>query len=226
VDAAETFERKQLARSIARSNRKALSVDDRTAKSLVICTHIATSIEWAESKAVLTYFAAVSEVDLRELFRISSEPQAASSTHNVAATVHENPPSPHPSSDALGPKTFGAPIVEGHTMRFGTVRTGEDGNPQVAAGPYGLREPDGPPIQLELVGLVLVPLLAFDSLGNRLGSGKGFYDRFLVTNPKLANRATIMGVAFGAQEVDHLPTEPHDYQLDAVVTEGGITRFP
>ena len=115
-------------------------------------------------------------------------------------------------------------------MRFGHVRRGKDLSPQTMLGPYGLREPDGPPVVLDDVGLVLVPLLAFDSLGNRIGSGKGFYDRFFATNRSLANRllanrAVLMGVAFSAQRIEPLPVEPHDHQLDAVVTELGITRF-
>lgn len=123
------------------------------------------------------------------------------------------------------PMTFGAPIVEGENMRFGCVRRGDDGSPRTILGPFGLQEPDGPPVELEHVGLVLVPLLAFDSEGNRIGSGKGFYDRFFAANPVLKRRAVVMGVAFEAQRVEDLPTEPHDYRLDTVVTEGGITTF-
>ena len=226
-------DRKQLARNIARSTRQALATDDRLVMSKAICAHIAESSVWAQSIVVLTYFAAGSEVDLSELFRSSpSHHSTAGSKHRIAtakqameAIEHNDRLIQSRTSGALGPKTFGAPIVEGETIRFGHVRIGKDGSPQTIVGPYGLREPDGPPVTLDDVGLVLVPLLAFDSHGNRLGSGKGFYDRFLAKNPGLAERGAIMGVGFSAQEVDHLPVEPHDYRLHGVVTELGTTHL-
>ncbi len=191
--------RKQLARTTARSARKALSVEDRSVKSTLICSHVISSKAWAESNVALTYFATGSEVDLSGLFHMGHAP---------------------------GASTFGAPIVEGEDMRFGYVRRDtNDGSPQTTVGPYGLQEPDGSPVELERVGLVLVPLLAFDSEGNRLGSGKGFFDRFFAENPVLKQRAVIIGVAFEAQRVRDVPTESHDYRLDAVVTEAGITTF-
>ncbi len=200
---------KQQARTAARSLRKALSADDRRAKSLLISTHIITSTAWANSNAALSYFAAGSEVDLDGLFDLAK-------THRIG--------------DPLGPQTLGAPIVEGENIRFANVVTGIDGNPAVRVGEFGLREPTGEPVNLNHVGLVLVPLLAFDDQGNRLGSGKGFYDRFLVANPGLTTRAAIMGVAFGDQQLPTIPVEPHDFALDAVVTEQGIrwlkTRSP
>lgn len=204
-------DRKQQARTLARSNRK--SIPNRPQLNTSICRHIINSTMWSQSTCVLTYFAAGSEVDLSELF-FSSEGKHADDLVMQSPTV-----------ETQGPKTFGAPIVEGENMRFGHVRIKEDGSPQTMVGPYGLREPDGPPVTVREVGLVLVPLLAYDTNGNRLGSGKGFYDRFLAAHPKLAANATIMGVAYSAQHVDTLPTEPHDYPLAAVVTELGITTW-
>jgi 5-formyltetrahydrofolate cyclo-ligase len=192
---------KQLTRTTARSIRKALSQDDRKTKSLVICTHIVTSLAWAEASTVLIYLSAGSEVDLDWLFALSK--------------THRN-------GDALGPQTLAAPIVDGENIRFATVVTGIDGSPDVRFGEFGLREPTGLPVDLSDVGLILVPLLAFDEQGNRLGSGKGFYDRFLAANPALTTKATIMGVAFGAQKLPTIPVEPHDFVLNAVVTELGI----
>jgi 5-formyltetrahydrofolate cyclo-ligase len=187
--------RKQLTRRSARLIRKSLPEDERTTKSLAICAHIEASSAWANANLVLTYFPAGSEVDISRL------------------------------TDVPGVKTLGAPIVEGEIMRFGCVRRGVGGAPQTIAGPFGLREPDGPPVMLGDVGLVLVPLLAFDSKGNRLGSGKGFYDRFFAANPVLAKDAVLVGVAFEAQRCEELPVETHDYQLDAVATEAGIITF-
>lgn len=70
--------------------------------------------------------------------------------------------------------------------------------------------------------IVLVPLVAFDSKGNRLGTGAGYYDRTLpalrAQNPKLL----AVGVAFAVQQERELPHEPTDVPLDAVITERGV----
>lgn len=68
--------------------------------------------------------------------------------------------------------------------------------------------------------LILTPLLAYDKSGNRLGYGKGHYDR-AITRLRENGRAFVCGLAFHGQEVDAIPTEPHDVPLDWVVTERG-----
>jgi 5-formyltetrahydrofolate cyclo-ligase len=72
--------------------------------------------------------------------------------------------------------------------------------------------------------VLIVPLLAFDARGYRLGYGGGFYDRTL--QALRAQPLTIaIGFAFAAQQVPEVPTDAFDQRLDAVVTEAGITRF-
>lgn len=72
--------------------------------------------------------------------------------------------------------------------------------------------------------VLIVPLLAFDNRGYRLGYGGGFYDRTL--EMLRARRPTLaVGFAFAAQELPEVPTEPTDQRLDAVVTELGVTVF-
>jgi 5-formyltetrahydrofolate cyclo-ligase len=69
--------------------------------------------------------------------------------------------------------------------------------------------------------IVIVPLVAFDRHGGRLGYGGGFYDRTL--ERMRARRPTLaIGFAFAAQEADELPLEPTDQPLDLIVTEAGI----
>jgi 5-formyltetrahydrofolate cyclo-ligase len=70
--------------------------------------------------------------------------------------------------------------------------------------------------------IVLMPLLGFDSEGTRLGYGGGYYDRTLAVLPK---RPMLVGLAFAAQELPHIPREPHDVPLDAIVTENGVRFF-
>jgi 5-formyltetrahydrofolate cyclo-ligase len=65
--------------------------------------------------------------------------------------------------------------------------------------------------------LTIVPMLAFDRRGYRLGYGKGYYDRLLGATPM-----PTIGVAFAAQEVDTLPIEPYDVPLDCIVTEDEV----
>ena len=67
---------------------------------------------------------------------------------------------------------------------------------------------------------MLVPLLAFDSNNNRLGYGKGFYDRFLKNKKKI----TTIGVAFSFQKYNKLPVSNLDVKLDYILTEKGMKK--
>lgn len=72
--------------------------------------------------------------------------------------------------------------------------------------------------------VLIVPMVAFDARGYRLGYGGGFYDRTL--EGLRAKRPTLaVGFAFAAQEVEEVPIEPTDQRLDAVVTENGLRLF-
>jgi len=67
---------------------------------------------------------------------------------------------------------------------------------------------------------VLTPLLGFDAAGNRLGYGKGHYDRALERIRK-QGRAFVCGIAYSGQQLPFIPAEPTDIPLDWVVTEKG-----
>jgi 5-formyltetrahydrofolate cyclo-ligase len=86
---------------------------------------------------------------------------------------------------------------------------------------FGLSEPlpEAAPVT---PSVLLVPMLAFDRAGHRLGYGGGFYDRTLAVL-RAAEPATIaIGVAFAGQVRDAVPTGPHDQPLDWIVTEAGV----
>ncbi|MEL7110046.1 MAG: 5-formyltetrahydrofolate cyclo-ligase [Pseudomonadota bacterium] len=85
--------------------------------------------------------------------------------------------------------------------------------------PFGLLEPNA---EVPLVNptLVITPLLAFDRNGNRLGYGKGHYDRALA-KLRENGRVFVCGLAFFGQEVEAVPAESHDIPLDWVMTERG-----
>ena len=102
-------------------------------------------------------------------------------------------------------------------LQFHLVPDGEILHP----GAYGIHEP------LEhwpraTPDVLLVPLLAFDPHGYRLGYGGGYYDRTLAALPN----ARAIGIAYAGQRMDFLPHDAHDYPLHAVLTETGLTEFP
>lgn len=82
-------------------------------------------------------------------------------------------------------------------------------------GAFHIEEPQGSEvIDPEEIELVVVPAVAYDKRGNRLGRGKGFYDRLLQTT-----RATKIGVGYEFQLLDELPAEPHDVPMDVIITQ-------
>ncbi|MBB6633452.1 5-formyltetrahydrofolate cyclo-ligase [Cohnella thailandensis] len=108
-----------------------------------------------------------------------------------------------------------------------------DGPGSWGTGRWGVPEPDPARTELypieEAVDLILVPGLAFDEFGGRLGYGGGFYDRLYDVRRKNARSAesTIwIGFAFGAQlSKERLPKEDHDLPLDGLATENGIRWY-
>ena len=90
--------------------------------------------------------------------------------------------------------------------------------------PFGLSEPglDAPEVNPTLI---LTPLLAFDAMGNRLGYGKGHYDR-AISSLRSAGRAFACALAYPAQQIDSVPSEPHDQPLDWALTPiGSVPLF-
>ena len=65
---------------------------------------------------------------------------------------------------------------------------------------------------------IICPLLAYDKNNNRLGYGGGYYDRTIEKLKKLNKNITLIGVAYSFQEIENLPTEPHDSPLDFIIT--------
>ena len=96
-----------------------------------------------------------------------------------------------------------------------------EGFDELECGHYGIREPQEDlirPVPPEEIDAVVVPAVAFDRRGHRLGYGGGYYDRFLPG----ASRATRIGVAFARQIVTEIPADPHDVRMDRIMTEREI----
>lgn len=79
--------------------------------------------------------------------------------------------------------------------------------------------------ELHTPAVVLVPLVAFDSRGHRLGYGGGYYDRTMLALRAGENPPLFIGAAYAMQEVDTIPHEPHDQPLDGILTEQGVSMF-
>jgi 5-formyltetrahydrofolate cyclo-ligase len=109
------------------------------------------------------------------------------------------------------------PRVEGKDLRFFS----DDQVPAFVRSSFGLLEP-GPNSTEKVPSLFLMPLLAFDAQGQRLGQGGGFYDRTL---ERLSTKVVAIGIAWDCQEVANVPVEPHDMPLTGVITPSAFHRF-
>ncbi len=173
--------------------RQALDPDERARLSRLAQQAVLGSPEWAHAQVVLLYVPVRGEADTSALAEAGRR----------------------------AGKRLLLPRVERAARRLWLHRW--DGTAdQLAPGAYGIPEPrpDLPREAPAAVGLVVVPGVAFDRGGYRLGYGGGYYDRLL---PELAGAVKI-GLGYGFQLVERIPAEPHDVRLDAVATEEGLWR--
>ena len=130
---------------------------------------------------------------------------------------------PRPAMDRLAAR--GHPLALPRVQGWGrplAFHAWQPGDP-LLPGPFQVMEPgsDAPVVDPRVL---LVPLLAFDRAGRRLGYGAGYYDMVLRDLRAQSPAPVAIGVAFAAQEVDEVPTGPRDQTLDAVVTERSVHR--
>ena len=177
-------------RAAAMLRRDAL--DGRERRSAAICTLVVASPGYAAARAIHCYLPMRSEVDTRPLI---ADALARGKRVAVPVLVPKAAELAHGwletlAADALTPGVFG-------TVNPRDLRPAAPGDWELA----------------------IVPLLAFDRRGYRLGYGKGYYDRLLAASP-----ATAIGVGFAAPEVDALPAEAHDMALDWIITESEVIK--
>ena len=109
-------------------------------------------------------------------------------------------------------KAIYLPVIDGDNLKI-VQYTGNDC--LVPGDKYGIPEPNGPTLANEdLIDLVIVPGVAFDSNNNRMGRGAGYYDRILKRLPQ----AKKIAFAFDFQIIDQVPVEPHDIKMDLVIS--------
>jgi len=154
--------------------------------SLRACGLLAEQAVWQKAGSVLLYAPASDELDIWPMAQLALRQQKALALPRYA-----------PSTD-----TYEACLVED---LGGNLRSGR----------YGLREPaeNCAAVALKQLDLIMVPGVAFDLLGRRLGRGKGYYDRLLA-----AVRGQTCGVAFDEQIVLRVPVEPHDSDVNWILT--------
>ncbi len=119
-----------------------------------------------------------------------------------------------------GGKQVGVPVTrEDGDMNFQVI----EGLSDLRPAHYGLREPVPDPQKVLLphtIDLILIPGIAFDRHGHRVGSGGGYYDRFLART-----EAVRVGLSYTFQIIDRVPAEPHDVKMDLIITENEVIRI-
>jgi len=175
-------------RSKMRVVRKQFSADYRQDQSQMIARHLAPLLVSLPAQSIGMYLATALEVNLDPLIEI----------------CHQR-----------GRKIY-LPHLEDHQTPFHRFFSWES----LESGPLDLRHPPktAPAITTAALDVIILPGLAFDRLGNRLGHGGGWYDKALDVKGSHVNKPLLIGVCFDEQFVDAVPCETFDVRMDIVVT--------
>ncbi len=125
----------------------------------------------------------------------------------------------------LQSKTLVFPRIDRKQNRLETYAVRDMDN-DLAAGPWGILEPHPErcrPIPISEVDFILVPGLGFDVRGDRLGYGRGYYDRLLKGR---SPHASLVAAAYSIQVLDSIPVDEYDVPIDTVVTEAATHHRP
>ncbi|MGL5260110.1 MAG: 5-formyltetrahydrofolate cyclo-ligase [Lachnospiraceae bacterium] len=177
-------------REVILKKRNALSVSELEKKSQLICTSILASKEWKKATKVLLYLAYQSEVNLNLL---------------ITKGIREQ-------KEIYVPK-----VIAPQKMEFFKLITLEE----ASKGYKGILEPSATEENKfiynveQMSTLMLLPGVGFDLLGNRLGYGLGFYDRFLEKKEQMIK----IGICFELQVVNQLPYNEFDIQMNYICNE-------
>ena len=189
-----------------RSLRLDMDSHEVSEKSEIICGRIKSVAEYKEADVILAYMSAGGEVDLQELIE---------------------------DAERYGKTVYIPKVISKEEMRFYRY-TGD-----FTKGSFGISEPanTGEEMLFDIHRgdtenrriLVMVPGVAFDKNGNRMGYGGGYYDRFLMdidgslTSVSIGRmQVTKIGVSYDYQIVDEIPVEKHDVRMDMIISEARI----
>jgi 5-formyltetrahydrofolate cyclo-ligase len=185
---------KNIIRAKALEKRKALSKMEIYRRSKSIQNHVIDSFEFKSAKTIGAYLATGSEVRTEAIINNALQNQKVLSL----------------------PKTHADCIV------FHRVLEEDFDKNRFIRGRFGIIEPTGSSDVVDDIDILIVPGLAFDSNGYRLGYGKGYYDRFIQKN----RQCFTIGLAFQFQLFDNgLPHSSYDQKVSAVVTEKKMLVF-
>lgn len=179
---------KQQLRATIRAKRQAMSLKARHLASRTITENIMGHVPFERKDIIAAFYPLAEEVDLRLLLELLEEEQF----QTALPCVQEDD----------------APLIFRRYLSEDTL---------IAHAEYGMMEPSSQAPTVTPT-ILLVPLVAADRSGGRLGMGGGFYDRTIAELQKKTQLLTI-GVAFDFQLVEHVPTETHDVFLDCIITE-------
>lgn len=149
------------------------------------------------------------------LFSTVEQLEAFTSAHTVAlfSSLGDEPDTSGVLARWADKKRLLVPRVEGEVMHFYDYCPA-----RMAEGSFGISEPEaGEVVDPAAIDLILVPGVAFTAAGDRMGRGKGFYDKYLV---QLRPDAVKVGICYPHQIVEDLLTEPHDIRMDRVIQLG------
>ena len=189
VMAADVFSAKQNARAYAREARRAITPEAKADRDEKIAKHAIALTAFLKADVILGFYPLRGEPDILPILR-----QALSLGKRLAL------PRCH---------------TESSTMTFHLVSSLED----TESGSFGIREPsaDKPILTDFSTSLCFVPALCFDRRGQRVGYGKGYYDRFLANY-----NGDCVGIVYEELLFDRLPCETTDMAIPMIITEGGI----
>ena len=195
---------KQELRRLLIKKRKSLSTAEWSQKSDRLCSHIESSPLFASASTILAYFSFRQEPDLSPLFAETSSTVVSEAKTQTQITT----------------KSWGFPRCVDKKLVWHYWKPGDS----LISGAFGILEPDpnAPIVSPAEVDLILVPAVACDLRGYRLGYGGGFYDR-LLSSPEWVDKPTI-GIVFEFARLPELPIDPWDRPLQEVCTETGFLR--
>jgi len=182
----DTPQEKAALRKRIQAELKAMTPEERAAAALHACTLLEKQAVWRDAKAILFFAPLPCEPDL---WRLVEDSLTAGKAVALPRFHREH-------------GTYVAALIE-------------NTHAHINLGEFGVREPhaDCATVELNRLDLMLVPGVAFDLDGHRLGRGKGFYDRLLEKFGGVA-----CGVAFDQQIVARVPREKHDARLNCILT--------
>jgi 5-formyltetrahydrofolate cyclo-ligase len=189
----QPFESKDDARLFARRVRDDLSDVERAKAERAVSYRLITLPAFLSASTILTYSAFEGELSTRHAIKARERVMGAHS----------------------------ARIAYPRTTGESTMRAHECTEDDLECGRYGLLEPreDSPKVDLSLIDVVLVPGIAFDKWGNRLGYGKGYYDRLAKC---LSHDTVTIGLCYDETLLMRIPAQSHDCCMDYVVTPSAL----